>query len=81
MTALTILADIALMPPAAFSSIALPEGRHLMRCADHVQPDDRLPYLAWHEKSERSQTRCSECNLWQWPWEMVASAPVADVLR
>ena len=47
-----------------------------MRCADHRTDAERLPYCAWHEKSDESaaagQTRCEECKRYFWPWEEVA---------
>ncbi len=64
------------MPPPD----AEPGPKRAMRCVDHIASDDKLSYLAWHAKSERSQgqglkqTQCDECKRWQWPWEMVGQA-------
>ena len=58
-----------------------------MKCADHIASDDKLSYLAWHEKSERSQeqglkqTQCDECKRWHWPWEMVGDATAGEAAR
>jgi hypothetical protein len=49
-------------------------------CRWHLTEEQRLPYLAWHARAERSrrrgerQTRCPGCSKWIFPWERVPGA-------
>jgi hypothetical protein len=47
-----------------------------LTCAGHHGDADRLPYVAWHERSAEAkrhgerQERCEECGRYFWSWEL-----------
>ena len=53
----------------------------LAGCRDHQGDEDRLGYLAWHDRAQASsdagikQAQCPECSRYYFPWELVANNP------
>lgn len=50
-----------------------------LTCAGHQGDAEKLPYIAWHHRSEEArkhgerQQRCSECGRYYWSWELQQS--------